>query len=50
MINRNIPQEWELQAQLVFGGYAEGAREAVDKGGKQQTPIEERLFIHGSKA
>ncbi|CAD0098338.1 unnamed protein product [Aureobasidium mustum] len=45
----NIPQEWELQAQLVFGGYAEGAREAVDKGGKQQQPIEERLFIHGAK-
>ncbi|CAC9887669.1 unnamed protein product [Aureobasidium pullulans] len=46
----NFPQEWELQAQLVFGGYAEGAREAVEKGGKQQQPIEERLFIHGSKA
>ncbi|CAD0114374.1 unnamed protein product [Aureobasidium uvarum] len=45
----NIPQEWELQAQLVFGGYAEGAREAVDKGGKQQQPIEERLWIHGAQ-
>lgn len=45
----NINQEWELQAQLVFGGYAEGAREAVDKGGKNQTPLEERVFIHGAK-
>jgi predicted oxidoreductase (fatty acid repression mutant protein) len=46
----NIPQEWELQAQLVFGGPAEGARENVEKGGKVQQPVEERLFIHGSKA
>jgi predicted oxidoreductase (fatty acid repression mutant protein) len=46
----NINQEWELQAQLVFGGLAEGARENVEKGGKQQQPVEERLFIHGSKA
>ncbi|KAI5200621.1 hypothetical protein AUEXF2481DRAFT_3029 [Aureobasidium subglaciale EXF-2481] len=46
----NVPQEWELKAQLVFGGVAEGAREAVEKNPKQQQPLEERLFIHGSKA
>lgn len=44
-----IPQEWELQAQLVFGGYADGAREGIDKGGKQFKPVEERLFVHGKK-
>ncbi|GAB7347330.1 hypothetical protein MBLNU459_g4274t1 [Dothideomycetes sp. NU459] len=45
----NIPQEWDLKAQLVFGGLAEGARESVDKGGKQFKPIEERVFVHGKK-
>lgn len=44
-----IPQEWELQAQLVFGGYADGAREGIEKQGKQFNPVEDRLFVHGKK-
>ena len=41
----NIPLEWSLKAQLVFGGCAEGAREGLQA--KQQQPLEERLFVHG---
>jgi hypothetical protein len=41
-----IPLEWDLKAQLVFGTPAEGAREKLPE--KAQTPLEERLFIHGA--
>ena len=38
----NVPQEWQLKAQLVFGG------RAAEPGEKQFKPIEgERLFVHG---
>jgi len=37
----NIPLEWSLKAQLVFGG------RAGEPGEKQFQPVEERLFIHG---
>ena len=38
----NIPQEWQLRAQLVFGGRAN-----ADAGPKDQKPLEQRVFIHG---
>jgi len=41
----NIPLEWSLKAQLVFGGEAEGARQGLQP--RSEQPIEERLFIHG---
>ncbi|KAL9083159.1 MAG: hypothetical protein Q9165_008646 [Trypethelium subeluteriae] len=37
----NIPQEWQLKAQLVFGG------RAGEPGEKSQTPLEQRVFVHG---
>lgn len=42
----NVPLEWSLKAQLVFGEPAEGARESLPE--KQFQPVEERLFIHGA--
>ncbi|KAK5112772.1 hypothetical protein LTR62_003870 [Meristemomyces frigidus] len=42
----NIPLDWSLKAQLVFGGLAEGARENLPKLDKQ--PVEEKLFVHGA--
>lgn len=42
----NLPKEWELKAQLVFGTPAEGAREGLQE--KVQQPIEERLKIFGA--
>jgi len=36
-----IPQEWKLQAQLVFGKPTGSPRE------KTFEPIDQRLFIHG---
>ncbi|KAK4561344.1 putative nitroreductase [Recurvomyces mirabilis] len=42
----NIPLEWSLKAQLVFGGVADGAREGLQA--KEQQPLEERLFVHGA--
>ena len=43
----DIPLEWSLKAQLVFGGIKDGQREALPT--KSEQPIEERLFIHGAK-
>lgn len=43
----NVPLEWSLKAQLVFGGEAEGAREKLPK--KDQKPLSERVFVHGAK-
>lgn len=40
----NIPIEWSLRAQLVFGGRAEGWKEKLPE--KQFQPLEQRLFIH----
>ena len=42
----NIPLEWSLKAQLVFGGEESGARENLNT--KSEEPIEQRLFIHGA--
>ncbi|KAK4544683.1 hypothetical protein LTR36_003932 [Oleoguttula mirabilis] len=42
----NIPLDWSLTAQLVFGGEEAGARENLPT--KSEVPIEERLFIHGA--
>jgi predicted oxidoreductase (fatty acid repression mutant protein) len=40
----NVPQEWALRAQLVFGG------KTGEAGEKQFKPVEgERLFVHGAK-
>ncbi|KAF2440061.1 nitroreductase family protein [Karstenula rhodostoma CBS 690.94] len=39
----NVPQEWKLRAQLVFGG------RAGEAGEKQFKPLEERVFVHGAK-
>lgn len=44
----NIPLEWSLKAQLVFGGEQEGARASLPT--KSEEPIEKRLFIHGASA
>jgi len=41
----NIPLEWSLKAQLVFGGEEEGARAGLQE--RSEQPIGERLFIHG---
>lgn len=39
----NVPKDWVLKAQLVFGG-----REGIDPGPKTQVPLEERTFFHHS--
>jgi predicted oxidoreductase (fatty acid repression mutant protein) len=39
----NIPVDWKLRAQLVFGG------RAGEPGKKEFKPVEERLFIHGGR-
>ena len=44
----NVPQEWALRAQLVFGGRVDG--EAGKPGDKTFKDIEgTRLFVHGAK-
>lgn len=42
----NIPLEWSLKAQLVFGAPAEGAREGLAE--KSFEPLEKRLFFYGA--
>ncbi|KAK0252144.1 putative nitroreductase [Friedmanniomyces endolithicus] len=42
----NIPLEWSLKAQLVFGGEEEGARAGLQE--RSEQPIGDRLFIHGA--
>ena len=37
----NVPQEWALRAQLVFGG------RAGEPGDKAFQPLEQRVFVHG---
>lgn len=37
----NVPKEWKLQAQLVFGKPTGPPREKVSE------PVEKRLFVHG---
>ncbi|KAH7113249.1 Nitroreductase-like protein [Dendryphion nanum] len=40
----NVPVEWKLRAQLVFGG------KVAEAGEKEFKPVEgERLFVHGAK-
>jgi predicted oxidoreductase (fatty acid repression mutant protein) len=39
----NVPLEWKLRAQLVFGG------RAGEPGPKDFKPLEQRLFVHGAK-
>lgn len=40
----NIPVDWKLRAQLVFGG------KVADAGEKEFKPVEgTRLFVHGAK-
>lgn len=40
----NVPKEWKLRSQLVFGG------KVADAGEKEFKPVEgERLFVYGSK-
>ncbi|KAK7417877.1 putative nitroreductase [Neonectria punicea] len=41
----NIPREWQLKAQLVFGEYESDVREKLPT--KTQQPIDKRLYIHG---
>ena len=36
-----VPLEWQLKAQLVFGG------RAGEPGEKTHQPLEERVFVHG---
>ncbi|KAJ5375277.1 hypothetical protein N7517_007283 [Penicillium concentricum] len=43
--NWDIPQNWQLKAQLVFGGYGGAARDSLSP--KEQQPVEARLFVHG---
>jgi predicted oxidoreductase (fatty acid repression mutant protein) len=38
-----IPLEWKLRGQLVFGG------KVADAGEKQFAPLEKRVFVHGAK-
>ena len=42
----NIPAEWSLKAQLVFGEPAPDVRDTMKE--KAYEPIEKRLFIHGA--
>ncbi|KAF2857354.1 nitroreductase family protein [Piedraia hortae CBS 480.64] len=42
----NIPLEWSLKAQLVFGGLKDRARENL-AARVQTKPVEERVFVHG---
>jgi predicted oxidoreductase (fatty acid repression mutant protein) len=42
----NIPLEWSLKAQLVFGTPAEGARAGLSEK-EQKKPVEERVFFKG---
>lgn len=42
----DIPLEWTLKAQLVFGGLPEGTREKLQPKDKQ--PLEKRLLIRGA--
>jgi predicted oxidoreductase (fatty acid repression mutant protein) len=45
----DIPADWQLKAQLVFGGLQEGAREKLAD--KASEPIAGgRLFVHGKSA
>lgn len=37
----NIPQEWSLKSQLVFGG------RAGEPGQKEFQAVEERMFVYG---
>jgi predicted oxidoreductase (fatty acid repression mutant protein) len=39
----DVPQQWKLRAQLVFGG------RAGEAGEKKFKPLEERVFVHGAK-
>ena len=42
----NVPLEWDLKAQLVFGEPAEGARAGLSE--KHFEPVGGRLFVHGA--
>nr|POF06963.1 putative nitroreductase hbn1 [Quercus suber] len=42
----NIPAEWSLKAQMVFGGREEGWEGKLPE--KTQQPLSERLFVHGA--
>ena len=42
----NIPSEWSLKAQLVFGEPTADARDNLKE--KTYVPIEQRLFVHGA--
>lgn len=42
----NIPQDWDLKAQLVFGTPQEGQRENLPQ--KHVEPVGGRLFVHGA--
>jgi hypothetical protein len=42
----NIPRNWSLKAQLVFGTPQEGARANLPQ--KDRVPVEERLKIYGA--
>lgn len=46
MGNRNIPQEWDLRAQLVFGGLGDARSQLSEKTFK---PVEERVKVYGAK-
>jgi len=39
----NIPLEWKLRAQLVFGG------KAGEAGPKETLPVEKKVFVHGAE-
>jgi predicted oxidoreductase (fatty acid repression mutant protein) len=39
----DIPLEWKLRAQLVFGG------KAGEAGEKRFEPLEKRVFVHGAE-
>jgi len=45
----NIPLEWSLTAQLVFGGVEEGAREKLPSKAVEDI-AGGRLFVHGKSA
>ncbi|KAK4865856.1 hypothetical protein LT330_008949 [Penicillium expansum] len=43
-----IPENWQLKAQLIFGGCESAARESLPP--KTQRPVEARLSVHGSRS
>ena len=45
----NIPSDWSLKAQLVFGALKDGEKRKGWTEGKEVQPVEERVSWYGAK-